>query len=76
MAARATTWGTALPFLVKIALVVASAATVMPIRNYVLRNEMEQGRASSSHARRLAIASLLAWSGAITAGRLLAYLVP
>ena len=74
--ARATTWGTALPFLTKMALVVASAATVLPIRNYVLRNETEQGRASSSNARLLAIASILAWSGAITAGRLLAYLVP
>src|SRR4051812_25302151 len=74
--ARATTWGTALPFLVKIALVVASAATVLPIRNYVLRNETEQGRESSSTARLLAIASIVAWSAAITAGRLLAYLVP
>src|SRR5882672_8333726 len=74
--ARATTWGTALPFLVKMVLVVASAATVLPLRNYVLRNETEQGRESSSNARLLAIASILAWSGAITAGRLLAYLVP
>ena len=30
----------------------------------------------SGNARLLAIASILAWSGAITAGRLLAYLVP
>ena len=30
----------------------------------------------SGTARLLAIASILAWSGAITAGRLLAYLVP
>ena len=74
--ARATTWGTAFPFLVKMVLVAASAATVLPLRKYVLQHETEQGREASSNARLLAIVSILAWSGAITAGRLLAYLVP
>ena len=47
----------------------------MPLRSYVLRSDPEQ-REVSGNARLLAIASILAWSGAITAGRLLAYLVP
>jgi hypothetical protein len=73
--ARAIMWGTAIPFLVKMGLVIASAATVMPIRSYVLSGVAEHGEVSSK-VRLLAIASILAWSGAITAGRLLAYLVP
>jgi hypothetical protein len=72
---RATTWGTSIPFLIKMGLVVASAATLVPLRKYVFRSEAEQFEVSGS-ARLLAIASILAWSGAITAGRLLAYLVP
>lgn len=72
--ARATLWGTAFPFLLKILLVVASAATLLPIRSYVLQRADETGEASSS-ARRLAIMSIAAWAAAITAGRLLAYTV-
>ena len=45
------------------------------VRPLVLRSDAEQREVSGS-ARLLAIASILAWSGAITAGRLLAYLVP
>jgi hypothetical protein len=71
---RATTWGTALPFLVKILLVIAGAATLVPIRSYVLRSGADQ-REVSANARLLAIASILAWTAAITSGRLLAYLV-
>lgn len=71
---NATTWGTALPFLVKMILVVASAATILPIRKYVLAGMVSDQAAS--HVRLLAIASIVAWSGAVTAGRLLAYLVP
>jgi hypothetical protein len=74
-AQRATSLGTAIPFLIKIGLVIASAATLVPIRSYVLRSDPEQ-REVSGRVRLLAIASILAWSGAITAGRLLAYLVP
>ena len=72
--ARATDWGTAIPFLIKMGLVIASAATLLPIRSYVLRSDPEE-REVSGRARLLAIVSILAWSGAITAGRLLAYLV-
>ena len=74
-AQRATTLGTAIPFLIKMCLVVASVATLVPLRSLVLRSDAEQ-REVSGGARLLAIASILAWSGAITAGRLLAYLVP
>ena len=56
-------------------LVIASVATLVPIRSHVLRSDAEQ-REVSGRARLLAIASILAWSGAVTAGRLLAYLVP
>jgi hypothetical protein len=73
-AARATTWGTAFPFLIKMLFVVASAATVLPLRSYVLRSGPDE-REVSSNARLLAIASIFAWAGAITSGRLLAYLV-
>ena len=66
----ATTWGTSLPFLVKMLLVVGSVATIVPIRAHVLR-----GDAGAGSIRLWAIASILAWSAAVTAGRLLAYLV-
>ena len=72
---NATTWGTALPFLAKMAFVVASAATILPIRTYVL-NSGDGPSTISNRARMLAIASIVAWTAAVTAGRLLAYLVP
>ena len=74
-AARATTWGTAIPFLIKMGLVVVSAALLVPLRSLVLRSDPETREVSGS-ARVLAIASILAWCGTITSGRLLAYLVP
>jgi len=72
---NATTWGTALPFLMKMLFVVASAATILPIRKYVL-NSGAGPSDISSNARLLAVASIVTWSAAVTAGRLLAYLVP
>ena len=72
--ARATDWGTAIPFLIKMGLVIAGAATLLPLRSYVLGSDPES-REVSPRARLLAIASIVAWSGAITVGRLLAYLV-
>ena len=74
-AQRATSLGTAIPFLIKIGLVIASVATLMPLRSLVFRSDADQCEVSGS-TRLLAIASILAWTGAITAGRLLAYLVP
>jgi hypothetical protein len=72
---RATTLATSLPFLIKLCLVVASAATLLPLRSLVFGSDAEQSEVRGS-VRLLAIASILAWSGAITAGRLLAYLIP
>ena len=72
--ARATLWGNAFPFLIKILLVIASAATLLPIRNYVLQSADDQ-RDVSSKGRYLAMISIAAWAAAITAGRLLAYTV-
>jgi hypothetical protein len=74
-AQRATSLGTAIPFLIKMGLVIASVATLVPLRSLVFHSDADQCAVSGS-ARLLAIASILAWSGAITAGRLLAYLVP
>ena len=70
-----THWGTAIPFLIKMLLVIASVATVIPMRRLVTGSGADQ-RDVSSNMRRLAIASIIVWSGAITAGRLLAYVVP
>ena len=70
----ATKWGTAIPFLVKMSLVIAGVATLLPMRSHVLRDD--GGNEVSGNLRLLAIASILAWTGAVTAGRLLAYLVP
>ena len=71
---NATSWGTAFPFLVKMLFVVASAATILPIRTYVLNNGAGRDEVARN-VRLLAIASIVAWSAAVTAGRLLAYLV-
>lgn len=71
---NATTWGGAVPFFVKMALVVVSVATLLPIRSIVLRAGDRQYDATRNE-RLLAVASILAWSAAVTAGRLLAYTV-
>lgn len=68
------TWGTAVPFLIKMLLVIASVATLVPMRSLVRGSDAEQ-RDVSSNMRLLAIVSILVWTGAVTAGRLLAYLV-
>ena len=71
---NATTWGVAVPFFVKMLLVVASVVLLLPIRKYTLAGNggnVEVG----GNVRLLAIASILAWTAAVTAGRLLAYLV-
>ena len=72
---NATAWGTALPFLAKMVLVVASAATILPLRTYVSSSGAGPTEIGD-RARLLAIASIVTWSAAVTAGRLLAYLVP
>jgi hypothetical protein len=61
-------WGKSIPFFVKMTLVVASVATMLPMRRYLLNGE------AGSNSRLLAVVSLVAWSAAVTTGRLLAYL--
>jgi hypothetical protein len=83
---NATTWGTSLPFLIKMCIVIAGTCTLLPIRKHVLSGGATRDDVSSlptvalgaeaRRARYLAIASIVAWSGAVTAGRLLAYLQP
>ena len=71
---NATTWGVAVPFFVKMLLVVVSVVLLLPIRKYALASNggnVEVG----GNVRLLAIASILAWTAAVTAGRMLAYLV-
>jgi len=74
-ASKAATWGTAFPFLVKMLFVAASVAFLVPLRTLVLTSGPEQVEVAGN-ARFLAVASILMWAGAVTAGRLLAYLVP
>ena len=69
---NATTWGTAVPFFVKMFLVAASVATLVPIRAHLLGGD---GVSDKGSVRLWAVASMLFWSAAISAGRLLAYLV-
>src|SRR5688500_17841387 len=71
---NATTWGTAVPFFVKMLLVAASVATLVPIRAHVFRGDDVSG-VPAGNVRLWAVASILFWSAAVTAGRLLAYLV-
>ena len=70
---NATVWGVSAPFFIKMALVIASAATVLPLRKHVLGAAPGQTEAHGN-ARLLAIASMVAWTGAVTMGRMLAYL--
>lgn len=70
-----TTWATSVPFLVKMALVVASGATLLPLRAQV-RGVAAGGAGAGDTARLWAIVSIVAWTGAVTAGRLLAYVNP
>jgi hypothetical protein len=72
---NATKWGTAIPFLVKMVFIIASVAALAPLRSHVIRNDADNNEVTGN-LRVLAIVSILAWTGAVTAGRLLAYLVP
>ena len=71
---NATTWATSVPFLIKMSLVIAGVATVLPLRSHVLHSHSREDR-EGVPVRFLAIASILVWAAAVTAGRLLAYLI-
>jgi hypothetical protein len=70
----ASTWGHSFAFLVKMLLVVAAAATILPLRS-IVRQSGAADLDASSRARVLAVVSIVTWCGAVTAGRLLAYLM-
>ena len=68
------TWASSVPFLIKMLLVVASVVTVVPIRRFIL-SDAANGEVTGG-MRGLALVSIVAWSAAVTAGRLLAYAQP
>ena len=70
--ADASKRGTQPLFLVKLLLVGSGIATIVLIRRRIFDGTKEPVVISSA-ARRLAFTSLLVWSAAVTAGRLLAY---
>jgi hypothetical protein len=70
-AADAGVRGTSVLFLAKMAFVALGVATVVMIKRAVFDGPAD--RASAARGKRLALLSLLAWTVAITFGRLLAY---
>ena len=60
-------------FYVKLSLIVVALMLTRAIRRRIFLDRLARGAAGWSTVRRLAIASLTCWAGAITAGRLLAY---
>jgi hypothetical protein len=70
--ADATKRGTSVIFLVKMLLIAVGVITIVMIRRELYGGN-RQPVAISGTVKLLAIASLLAWSAAITTGRLLAY---
>jgi hypothetical protein len=74
--ADATTKLTSRVFYVKMAFVFLAVATMVLIRRRVFRDPAIDTAPVGSAARALAIASLVLWMGAITAGRLMAYFGP
>lgn len=73
--ADATTKGTTPVFLMKLAFIAAAIVVAGRLRRTVYGRSAEAATITSA-ARRLAVASLLLWAGAITAGRFMAYLTP
>ena len=61
-------------FYVKMACVAAGVSVMIVMRRRVFRAPVLEGEPVSALGRRLAWLSLVCWAGAITAGRLMAYL--
>jgi hypothetical protein len=72
-AAQATTRGASLFFLTKMALVAIGVAATVLIGRRVMGEAREPAGAASGGARGLAVLSIVAWTAAVCAGRLLAY---
>jgi hypothetical protein len=73
LVADATTKLTTLDFYIKMAFVFAGLYVLIRMRKQVFEDPKLDMAPVSGHARMLAWASLACWFGAITSGRLLAY---
>ncbi len=73
--ADATTKGTTTVFFVKLGFIACATVVVVMLRRTVYGQEADATVVTST-ARALAVASLILWAGAITAGRFMAYLTP
>jgi len=76
LARAATTVGISGVFWTKMALIGLSMWVLMRIKRKVFDDESVDARPIPKEARVLAYASILLWAGAITAGRLMAYIGP
>ena len=76
LARAATTVGISGVFWTKMALIGLSMWVLMRIKRTVFDDQSVDARPIPSEARVLAYASILLWAGAITAGRLMAYIGP
>ncbi len=74
--ADATTKLTNPVFYVKMGFITLAVINMVTVRRYVFRGQNSAAKAVSRVARTLAVTSLIFWLGAITAGRLMAYLGP
>jgi len=74
--ADATTKLTNRVFYIKMACILFAVISMVLIRRRVFRGEAIDRGALAASARTLAVASLVLWAGAITAGRLMAYFGP
>lgn len=60
-------------YIVKMTLVVAAAAVTVAIRGRVFRGSAADATSADAGSRWMAVASIVCWFGAITAGRFMAY---
>ncbi len=76
LAKSATTVGVSGIFWVKIALIALAITALARIKHTLFADPLLDTRPVPASARALAVASILLWTGAITAGRLMAYIGP
>jgi hypothetical protein len=76
LAADATTKATNPDFYVKMAFIALAVINLRILRNRVFRDPLIDKKPLTSEAKLLAITSIIFWLGAITAGRLMAYVGP
>ncbi len=74
--ADATTKGTTTVFFVKLGLIACAIVVAVMLRRKVYGQGAAAAAVVTATARALAVASLVLWAGAITAGRFMAYLTP